>query len=604
MKKLLVTFLIAPLFAFSQTKINVAYTKGSVPVSPAANDTLFVKRANGTDIQKVLVSSISPTDKWNITGNAGTTAGTNFLGTTDAQDVVFKRNSIEGGRFTSTGFALGLSSSLTGSLIFRNATNANTLTVNSGVTSASYAVTLPTAQGAANSFLMNNGSGTLTWNTGTGLFWALDGNTVGAEKWIGTIDNFNMPFRTNNTQKMVIESGGDVGIGISDPAAKLHVVQTTTVNPLFEVDSGSVVRFKILPRGQFKMGDNYNNLFIGNNSGNAFVLGASEEGQWNIGIGNLTLQSSTSGNNNVAISAASMQSNTTGRHNVAIGSASLSSNTTGMRNIAIGTQNSVSNNGDENTSIGYQAMLNSLTAYSNVALGRLAGYTNSSGDENTWLGTDACFSCNTGSRNIHIGYRAGFYQTTESDIFSVNNQDRGDKATEIIESILYGIQNANPASQSLNINVGTLQLSYTGTPGAGKVLTSDADGTATWETAATCTSSTYTPTITDSANTIARTAYQCQWSRAGNVVTVSGVADVDPSAPATSTIIKITLPVTSNFTLTGNLGGTAFAPGIAAQGAGMLPTTAYAVADFALMQWISGDVTNQPMRFSFTYLVQ
>jgi len=34
-------------------------------------------------------------DAWTITGNSGTTAGTNFIGTTDAQDLVIKANSIE-----------------------------------------------------------------------------------------------------------------------------------------------------------------------------------------------------------------------------------------------------------------------------------------------------------------------------------------------------------------------------------------------------------------------------------------------------------------------------------------------------------------------------
>jgi hypothetical protein len=41
---------------------------------------------------------------WELTGNSGTTAGTNFLGTTDAQDVVIKRNSSEIARATSTGW--------------------------------------------------------------------------------------------------------------------------------------------------------------------------------------------------------------------------------------------------------------------------------------------------------------------------------------------------------------------------------------------------------------------------------------------------------------------------------------------------------------------
>lgn len=41
---------------------------------------------------------------WSLTGNAGTTAGTNFLGTTDNIDVVFKRNSAEQFRLTGNTF--------------------------------------------------------------------------------------------------------------------------------------------------------------------------------------------------------------------------------------------------------------------------------------------------------------------------------------------------------------------------------------------------------------------------------------------------------------------------------------------------------------------
>lgn len=51
------------------------------------------------------------TDAWNLTGNSGTTAGTNFIGTTDGTDFVLKRNSseyfrlVDGGiKFTRTTF--------------------------------------------------------------------------------------------------------------------------------------------------------------------------------------------------------------------------------------------------------------------------------------------------------------------------------------------------------------------------------------------------------------------------------------------------------------------------------------------------------------------
>lgn len=62
----------------------------------------------------------------------------------------------------------GLASTTNGSVIFNNSTNANTVTVQSGVTSSSYSLTLPTAQGAANTTLVNNGSGTLSWATPSG----------------------------------------------------------------------------------------------------------------------------------------------------------------------------------------------------------------------------------------------------------------------------------------------------------------------------------------------------------------------------------------------------------------------------------------------------
>ena len=44
------------------------------------------------------------TNNWGLLGNTGTTAGTNFIGTTDAQDLVLKVNNTEGGRLSSTGF--------------------------------------------------------------------------------------------------------------------------------------------------------------------------------------------------------------------------------------------------------------------------------------------------------------------------------------------------------------------------------------------------------------------------------------------------------------------------------------------------------------------
>jgi len=65
----------------------------------AANGKALSVDANG-DV--VLMPSAS--DAWKLLGNAGTTAGTNFLGTTDAQDLVFKTNNTEKARVTTGGY--------------------------------------------------------------------------------------------------------------------------------------------------------------------------------------------------------------------------------------------------------------------------------------------------------------------------------------------------------------------------------------------------------------------------------------------------------------------------------------------------------------------
>lgn len=68
----------------------------------------------------------TPTDGWALTGNSGTTAGTNFIGTTDDEDFVVKTNSIERLRIKSFGSSditeldLGSSTTTAGRIYFRD----------------------------------------------------------------------------------------------------------------------------------------------------------------------------------------------------------------------------------------------------------------------------------------------------------------------------------------------------------------------------------------------------------------------------------------------------------------------------------------------------
>lgn len=53
--------------------------------------------------------------------------------------------------------------------------------------------------------------------------WSLTGNTPAANEFIGTTDASNFRFRTNNTERMVILSTGNIGIGITNPTNMLEV---------------------------------------------------------------------------------------------------------------------------------------------------------------------------------------------------------------------------------------------------------------------------------------------------------------------------------------------------------------------------------------------
>jgi hypothetical protein len=81
-----------------------------------------------------------------------------------------------------------------------------------------------------------NGAGFLLINpSGQDGFWSLRGNagTSTANNFIGTTDNVDLRIRTNNTERIRVESGGDVGIGNIDAQDILHIHDGSERN-LFE----------------------------------------------------------------------------------------------------------------------------------------------------------------------------------------------------------------------------------------------------------------------------------------------------------------------------------------------------------------------------------
>ncbi|MCS7169379.1 MAG: hypothetical protein NZ949_02020 [Candidatus Kapabacteria bacterium] len=80
------------------------------------------------------------------------------------------------------------------------------------------------------------------------------GLQAGAAAFIGTLDNYALSLRTNNTARVTITSGGNVGIGTTNPTTRLHVSATSdplrlegvqtdnTLTNLLVIDNNGVVR--------------------------------------------------------------------------------------------------------------------------------------------------------------------------------------------------------------------------------------------------------------------------------------------------------------------------------------------------------------------------
>lgn len=114
-------------------------------------------------------------------------------------------------------------------------------------------------------------------------------------------------------------------------------------------------------------------------------------------------------------------------------------------------------------------------------------------------------------------------------------------------------------------------------------------------------SGTYTPTLQNSTNVAGSTAYEAQWVRVGNVVTVSGRVDIDPTAAGTISVMRMSLPVASNFSAANlaEAGGVATGNSIAQS----LAIAADPTNDMAQFIGVPSSTNNATYFFTFTYKV-
>lgn len=112
--------------------------------------------------------------------------------------------------------------------------------------------------------------------------------------------------------------------------------------------------------------------------------------------------------------------------------------------------------------------------------------------------------------------------------------------------------------------------------------------------------STYTPSLTNGTNVAAATALTCQYMRVGDVVTVSGGVNLDPTSTG-ATELGISLPIASNLGAVTHLGGTAATVIAASENPGVI--FADATNDRASLNTIAANTSNATWYFQFMYRV-
>jgi hypothetical protein len=179
----------------------------------AANNKMITVNSNGD----LVVANNPGFSAWGIDGNANGTV--KKIGNTDAFDLSVITNNAERMRVLSNG-NIGIGSATPGNTLEVGGTTAGT-----GV-SGLRLLNLGTATPAASNTKMltvNANGDIVVANNNANNAWTMDGNTAGADKKMGTIDNFATSFITNNTERMKILNNGNIGIGQSTPGNLVEI---------------------------------------------------------------------------------------------------------------------------------------------------------------------------------------------------------------------------------------------------------------------------------------------------------------------------------------------------------------------------------------------
>ncbi|MCD4756013.1 tail fiber domain-containing protein [bacterium] len=317
-------------------------------------------------------------------------------------------------------------------------------------------------------YIKNTGSGNNTgWvqlatGSGGGGDYSDGGEAGGADRTLGNTDAYALSLITNNTERLKIESGGDIDIS---QTIKIDGEQTVYNAQAEDGFTGSLIYGDGGTNLSHSSGsEGYYNTFVGIGSGNATTTGYS-----NTATGYTSFYTNTTGYHNMANGSEALRYNSTGYANVASGYQSLLANTTGYYNVASGSQALRSNTiGVENTAVGSQALYTNVAAGRSTAIGYRAMYNannraTAAETRNTAVGYTALRGSttaanNTGTRNTAIGdsalygNTAGYRNTALGEVALVSNTTGNNNTASGVQSLQLN------TSGGYNVGIGYLAL--------------------------------------------------------------------------------------------------------------------------------------------------
>lgn len=354
--------------------------------------------------------SVSSDKGWSLTGNVGTDAATNFIGTTDNQDLVFKRNNSNAGLIDDSNTSFGLGTLSNATLIHGSGLEFN----NYNSAFGSYALRINTSGVSNSAFggqsLYSNTTGSR--NCAFGKFSLYDNIESDNNTAIGFA---TLTHNTTGYSNTAIGSGAmnTNTSGINNSATGFQAMYQNLTGSENVANGFQALYNNTTGSGNVATGYQvlYNNTWGFNNSAYGYKsLYSNIYGYNNTAVGNTSMYSNTTGYSNVAIGNGTLNKNTTGNFNIAIGSGTLANNTTGSDNIANGDY-ALGNNttGINNVAIGKSSLHENIQGNGNVACGFNTMKYNSNGSFNTIYGTEALhYNNGDGSNNNAFGHRALF----------------------------------------------------------------------------------------------------------------------------------------------------------------------------------------------------